>query len=63
MTDKSITISFETTSKAAWALAQFLKRLDHESVKRLTSEDELYEALAALDQLQRGLKECGISPR
>lgn len=63
MTEKTITVSFETTGKAAWALAQFLKRLDHETVKRLTSENELYEALAALDQLQRGLKESGISPR
>lgn len=63
MTDKSITISFETMSKEAWALAQFLKRLDHETVKGLTSDDELSGALAALDHLQRGLKECGISPR
>jgi hypothetical protein len=63
MTERNITVTFETNSKVAWALAQFLKRVDYAAIKDFTSDDEADLAWLGVSHLQRGLEEAGFKPR
>lgn len=57
-------IEIESSEKQLDALAQFLKRVDYNSIRKLSgSEDEAYDAQYALEQIRQSLAESGYNPR
>lgn len=59
-----ITIDAELTDKEAWALAQFLKRISWDEVRRnAVSDDDAHVMLDALGKVRNGVNRAGFDPR
>lgn len=59
-----VQLNLELTDQQAWDLAQFLKRVTFEDVRRrAVSEQDTYDMLAAMSVVRKALAEVGYEPR
>jgi len=57
-------IEIEINEKQLMSAAQVLKRIDYNSIRKLSaSDDEAYDAQYALEQIRQTLAEQGYNPR
>jgi hypothetical protein len=64
METTKIRLSFELTEDQAKDLAQFLKRVSFDDVRRrLNSDDEAYNAINSLANIREALATAGFNPR
>lgn len=59
-----VTLTFELDDAQAWALAQFVKRVDWRSIREsAVSDEEAYLVRDSLGSLAKALRDTGHAPR
>lgn len=62
--DYGVSVSFTASNAEAWALAELVKRILYDDLKRLSaSEEELFAMSRAIHLLRMALGSAGYAPR